>query len=104
MQKKFIPISILRNKKAESHFKNITSAYDQIGNAEDRSKSDRSESEAEMAKQRGSFYNDTYSGGGRSANQFEGVHDDVRSSIFDQMGRFLGRFCYGDNGYYWISV
>lgn len=80
------------NKKAESQFKDISSAYDQIGTAEDRAKYDRGQVEAEAAKQyarsqRGPFYSQTQHGGGRYSNQFEGIDEDILSSIFSQMGR-----------------
>ena len=79
------------NKKAESRFKDITSAYDQVGSAEDREKFDRGEIEAEAAKQdrarsRGPFYSETQAGGGRYSSQFEGMDEDILSSLFEQMG------------------
>ncbi len=92
LAKKFHPDLNPGNKKAESRFKDITSAYDLVGNVEDRAKFDRGEVDAEAAKQygsrqRGPFYSETQAGGGRYANQFEGMDDDILSSIFDQMGR-----------------
>ncbi len=80
------------NKKAESRFKDITSAYDLVGSTEDREKFDRGEVEAEAAKQsrsrsRGPFYSETQAGGGRYSSQFEGMDEDILSSLFEQMGR-----------------
>jgi len=79
------------NKKAESRFKEITSAYDLVGSAEDREKFDRGEVEAEAAKHsrsrsRGPFYSETQAGGGRYSNQFEGMDEDILRSVFEQMG------------------
>lgn len=98
LAKKFHPDLNPGNKRAESRFKDINSAYDQIGTPEARAKFDKGEVEAEMAKQqrqqqytreqRGPFYHQTqYGGQGRYANQFEGIDDDILSSIFSQMGR-----------------
>ena len=92
LAKKFHPDLNPGNKKAESRFKDIASAYDLVGNADDRAKFDRGKVEAEAAKQygsrtRGPFYSETQAGGGRYSNQFEGMDDDILSSLFEQMGR-----------------
>lgn len=92
LAKKFHPDLNPGNKKAESRFKDIASAYDLVGNADDREKFDRGEVEAETAKQygsrtRGPFYSETQSGGGRYSNQFEGIDEDILSSLYEQMGR-----------------
>ena len=80
------------NKKTESQFKDISSAYEQIGTPEDRAKFDQGQVEAEAAKQyagnsRGPFYSQTQHGGGRYTSQFGGIDEDILSSIFSQMGR-----------------
>lgn len=76
------------NKNAESRFKEIASAYDQIGNAEVRAKFDRDEAVAkDNARPRGPFYSKTQSEGGRYANQFGGMDDDILRSLFEQMGQ-----------------
>ena len=87
LAKKFHPDLNPGNKKAENRFKDITAAYDQVGNADDRAKFDRGEVEAESARQRGPLYSETQAGGGRYANQFEGMDDDILNSFFEQMGR-----------------
>ena len=87
LAKKFHPDLNPGNKKAENRFKDITAAYDQVGDADDRAKFDRGEVEAESARQRGPFYTETQAGGGRYANQFEGMDDDILNSFFEQMGR-----------------
>ena len=92
LAKQFHPDLNPGNKKAESQFKDISSAYDQIGTAEDRAKFDRGQHEAEAANQyarnaRGPFYHQTQQGGGRYASQFGGIDEDILSSIFSQMGR-----------------
>ena len=92
LAKKFHPDLNPGNKKAESQFKDISSAYDQIGTADDRANFDRGQVEAEAAKQyarnsRGPFYSETQAGGGRYTSQFGGIDEDILSSIFSQMGR-----------------
>jgi len=92
LAKKFHPDLNPGNKKAESQFKEINSAYEQIGTVEERAKYDRGQAEAEEAKQyagnsRGPFYSQTQQGGGRYTSQFEGIDEDILNSIFSQMGR-----------------
>lgn len=83
------------NKVAESRFKEIASAYEQINTAENRAKYDRGEVEAEATRQnaarsRGPFYSETQTGGGRYSNQFAGMDDESLRSFFDQMGQASG--------------
>jgi DnaJ-class molecular chaperone len=92
LAKEFHPDLNPGNKKSESRFKEIASAYDLVGNADDRAKFDLGEVEAESARQRqrksrGPFYSDTQRGGGRYSSQFEGMNADAFSSIFEEMGR-----------------
>lgn len=92
LAKKFHPDLNPGNKQAESRFKDIASAYDQVGNAENRAKFDKGEVEAVEAKRygpnsRGPFYSETQARGGRYSNQFEGLDDDILSSLYEQMGR-----------------
>ena len=92
LAKQFHPDLNPGNKNAESRFKDIAAAYDLIGNPESRAKFDRGEVEAEAVKQKsrrshGPFYSETQYGGGRYANQFGGMQDDILSSIFEQMKR-----------------
>ncbi len=80
------------NKNAESRFKEVASAYDQIGSADDRAMFDRGEAEAvsdrqNSARSRRPFYSETQSKGGRYTNQFEGINDDTLRSFFEQMGQ-----------------
>ncbi len=92
LAKSFHPDLNPGDKKAESRFKEVASAYDLIGNKEDREKFDKGEREAEEAKQNSRRaqrpgYNDTYRAGSRYSDQFEGVDPEMFSSIFEQMGR-----------------
>lgn len=62
-----------------------------MGNAEERAKFDRGEVEAEEAKQHrsrphGPFYSETQAGGGRYANQFDGLDEEILKSFYEQMG------------------
>ena len=80
------------DKKAEARFKEVASAYDLIGNKDDRAKFDRGEHAAEEAKQssrrsRGRDYNDSYRARSGYSSQFEGMDQDAFSSIFEQMNR-----------------
>lgn len=78
------------NKSAEAKFKEINSAYELIGMPEDRAKFDRGEIEqAEAAaaqRDRGPYYHQTQQGGGRYSQQFEGMDEDIFSSLFGKMG------------------
>jgi DnaJ-class molecular chaperone len=92
LAKEFHPDLNPGNKKSEGRFKDIASAYDVIGNAENRAKFDRGELEAEIEKKnsrrpRGPYYSNTQRDGGRYANQFEGMDEDTFNAIFGQMGR-----------------
>ena len=80
------------NKKAESEFKKVASAYGQIGTEAERVKFDQGEADAKAAREytqnsHGPFYSETQNRGGRYSNQFEGLDDEVLSSFFSQMGR-----------------
>lgn len=74
------------NKQAEKKFKDIASAYEKIGTAEERAKFDRGETEEQQAEEaargyrgggpqgraRNPFYYETQQNGGRYSSQFEG--------------------------------
>jgi DnaJ-class molecular chaperone len=80
LAKKFHPDLNPGNKKAESRFKDITTAYDQVGSVDDRAKFDRGEVEAEAETQYGSS-------GGHYADQFAGMDEDILNTLFGQMRR-----------------
>jgi DnaJ-class molecular chaperone len=92
LAKSFHPDLNPGDKKAEARFKEVASAYDLIGNKDDRAKFDRGEQEVKEAKQnsrrsRGRDYNDSYRAGSGYSSQFEGMDQDAFSSIFEQMNR-----------------
>lgn len=90
LAKKFHPDLNPGNKSAEAKFKEINAAYELIGTAENRSKYDRGETEAEQTGNQyrgGPFYHETQNGGGRYSQNFSGMDDDMLRSIFEQMGR-----------------
>jgi DnaJ-class molecular chaperone len=92
LAKKFHPDLNPGNKATESQFKDISVAYDQIGTPENRARFDRGEVEAEAAKnsprgRSGPYYHETQYEGGRYANQFSGIDEDILNSILAQMGR-----------------
>jgi DnaJ-class molecular chaperone len=72
------------SKEAEKRFKEINSAYEQIGSAENRAKFDRGEMNEEAG--RGPFYHQTQESGGRYSYSFEGMDDDLFSSFFEGIG------------------
>lgn len=77
------------NKAAEAKFKEINAAYELIGMPEDRAKFDRGEVEEAQAhaqRERGPYYHQTQQPGGRYSQQFEGMDDDIFSSLFGKMG------------------
>lgn len=90
LAKQFHPDLNPGNKKAEERFKDISVAYDLIGTPEARAKFDKGEIDEKMeqeARQRGPFYHETQHGGGRYSSRFEGIDEDILSSIFSKMGQ-----------------
>lgn len=59
------------NKEAEKRFKEVSSAYEILGDQEKRAKFDRGETENPEGAQRGPFYYETQQGGGRYSHSFD---------------------------------
>jgi len=81
------------NKSSEKKFKEVNAAYEMIGAAEARAKFDQGETEAQeearsrhQESRKGPFYHETQGGPGgatgRYSQSFEGMDDDLFSSIF----------------------
>lgn len=76
------------SKEAERKFKEINSAYESIGTPEAKARFDRGEMEQGDASAAAGrpFYHQTQRDGGRYSFSFEGMDDDLFSSIFSRMG------------------
>ena len=91
LAKKYHPDLNPGNKEAEKKFKQINTAYEQVGTPEARAKYDRGESESESQEgfkrgRQGPFYHQTQESGGRYSAPFGGMDQDFFESIFGRMG------------------
>jgi DnaJ-class molecular chaperone len=93
LAKKYHPDLNPGKKSAEVKFKEINSAYEQIGTPEERSKFDRGETEKQQFNDRahaghqGPFYYQTQEGGGRYSSNFGGDSPDVGNDSFEDLFR-----------------
>jgi DnaJ-class molecular chaperone len=98
LAKKYHPDLNPGNKGAEKLFKEINGAYELVGRPEGRAKFDRGEldelnarqSASAQGRERGPFYHETQSQGGRYSQPFEGMDDDILQSVFGNMGGRMG--------------
>lgn len=88
LAKKFHPDLNPGNKNAEARFKEINNANDLIGSKEDREKFDRGETDPSRSQEGQSrqYYSNTQNGGGRYSQSFDGMDEDLFSSLFGRRG------------------